>query len=380
MEKMILTNEERMLFVLLRAGLQTEPPQECAAAVALPVDWEAVYRMAHVQGVLAVAWDGLQALTKQDGALPADSRPPRELLLRWFGNAARIAGEYGRQWEVAADLAGKFGREGIRTIVLKGFSAARRYPVPSHRPCGDLDCYLSGDYERGNCVAERAGAVVHRDYYKHSHLIYRGLMVENHQFLTAVRGSRKARHLERLLQAALAERPLPPLGQTALEATPPFFDALFLTVHAWTHFLLEEGITLRHLCDWAMLWRCHERELDRAELRRILAERDRGMLAFAESMTALARRYLHVPVAGRDVLPEDGRLLRDMLSPASPPAPDKENGRRWPGVPFGVRYRWQLVRTLVRNRWKFRRYSERSLSGHLFRAVLAFVFERVPRL
>lgn len=59
-----------------------------------------------------------------------------------------------------------------------------------------------GQYEFGNLLAERWGASVKRDFYKHSHIRYKGLVVENHQFCTAIRGSRRAKDFERLCKNA----------------------------------------------------------------------------------------------------------------------------------------------------------------------------------
>ena len=90
--------------------------------------------------------------------MPPESQPSRELRLRWAYNVERIEHRYGQQRRRAAELAAAYAEAGIRTVVLKGFAVSRLYPVPEHRPCGDLDCFLCGDYERGNRVAEQVGA------------------------------------------------------------------------------------------------------------------------------------------------------------------------------------------------------------------------------
>lgn len=63
-------------------------------------------------------------------------------------NVERIERRYGQQRRRAAELAAAYAEAGIRTVVLKGFAVSRLYPVPEHRPCGDLDCFLCGDYEQ----------------------------------------------------------------------------------------------------------------------------------------------------------------------------------------------------------------------------------------
>ena len=230
------------LFALLRAGVRSGDTPDIGG---LTDDrWRELYTAASSQGVSALVWDGIRRL-------PPESQPSRELRLRWAYNVERIERRYGQQRRRAAELAAAYAEAGIRTVVLKGLAVSRLYPVPEHRPCGDLDCFLCGDYERGNRVAEQVGAEVKRDFYKHSHIVFRGLTVENHRFCTAVRGSRRAKRFERHLQRLLAEGPLSCIPETALLVPPPDFNALFLVKHALSHFLTE-GISLRHLCDWAV--------------------------------------------------------------------------------------------------------------------------------
>ena len=164
------------LFAFLRAGVRSGDTPDIGGST--DDRWRELYTAASSQGVSALVWDGIRRL-------PPELQPSRELRLRWAYNVERIERRYGQQRRRAAELAAAYAEAGIRTVVLKGFAVSRLYPVPEHRPCGDLDCFLCGDYERGNRVAEQVGAEVKRDYYKHSHIVFRGLTVENHRFCTA---------------------------------------------------------------------------------------------------------------------------------------------------------------------------------------------------
>lgn len=367
-----MNDTEKALFALLRAGLHTEKGGGRIEKSLTPSDWEKMLALACRQGVAAVAWDGLNRLSEGGKATTSPIETlPRELKLRWFGHTTQVERTCLWQEQTAVYLAEAFRQEGISTVVLKGLAAARRYPVSAHRPCGDLDCFLMGNYERGNVVAERLGGTVRRDHYKHSHILYKGLTVENHQFCTVVRGNRRAKRLERLLQETLAEGPCKPMGKTYLLAPPPFFDALFLSVHAWTHLLVDGGITLRHLCDWAMWLHCHGGTTDWERLLGILEERDRGLRAFAESMTRLACTLLGVwGGEEKGMTAGDRQLLRSMLYEYAVP---KAGCTR-------LGYRLWLVGQHLRGSWKYRLYSEHSLPVCLLRTVGAYFFERNPRL
>lgn len=370
--------DTELLFLLLRSGLRTAIPGDeerirtlCAAR---KPDWADIYKMAARQGVLAIAWDGFCRLV-QEGLLAPEWQPARTLKLQWGFNAERIGQTYARQWAVSRELAERYAAAGIRTIVLKGFSAAADYPIPEHRPCGDLDCFLPGAYEEGNRLAERFGAAVKRDFYKHSHIVYKGLTIENHHFCTAIRGSRRAKAFERALQEILAETPPALLKDSHLECPSPLFNALFLTVHAWGHFL-NEGITLRILCDWAMLVRAHGEAVDWKRFRQLTAERDRGMYRFAESTLRLGRSLFGVPVPagidpGQGLGEVDGRLIRDALFDRNPV--HNTEASNW-------RKRIKMAGNILNDRWKYHSFCEESSLRLLLRAGLAYLFERNPRL
>ena len=351
------------LGILLRAGLETQTEIPCQKLEG--VSWQDLYAMASSQGVSAFVWDGICRL-------PAGLQPPRALRLQWAYNVERIEKRYDFQWRTSMELARIYAEAGIRTVVLKGFAVSRLYPRPEHRPCGDMDCFLGADYERGNTLAAAAGAQVEAQSYKHSHIVFRGLTVENHQFCTAVRGSRRAKEFERLLQRILSEQTCIPISGTDLLAPPADFNALFLTKHALLHFLTE-GISLRHLCDWALFVERQGREVDWTWFRRVADEY--GLLRFAEVLTLLAVRFLGVkenifPVdAALDPLADrvlyntlyERRHLNDTLISA------------WPR-------RFRIVKNMYLDRWKYREVCQQNIWREIARSVFAFLTERNPRI
>lgn len=361
----MMDRREQILWALLRKGLQigTDVP---ATLFSGDPDWKWIYKMAARQGILAIVYDGLAVLIDA-GVIPADKQPERALKLQWGFNVVKIEQRFEQQKRVAVELADIYAEHNIRTVVLKGLAAAQYYPVQNHRPCGDLDCFLMGEYERGNQICEQIKADVKRDYYKHSHIVYKGLIIENHQFCTAIRGSKRAKNFERELQKLLPAGQTTLIGDSHLEAPDPLFDALFLTIHAWGHFLTE-GIALRHLVDWMMLLDKHEQDIDWTKFKVIAAARDRGMLRFAESMIALA----HFVADPSQVLSDaDSHLLQSILYDQ-----DKINNKgysAWMG-------RVMLVKNALCSDWKYKAYSEQSSFGRTINNIWSFIFERNPHL
>ena len=175
-------------------------------------------------------------------------------------------------YQKSVEFAEVMKREGLQTMVMKGLALSDYYPNPWHREYGDLDCYLyrlcngyivwEGCYENGNCLAEKAGYKVKRGYYKHSHITFKGLEVENHQYALSIKDGPEVKDLERELrrQVATPER-LERIAQTHLYRPSADFTALFLTAHSLSHFLFE-SIKLRHVLDWAFFVKAEQKHVD----------------------------------------------------------------------------------------------------------------------
>lgn len=326
-------------------------------------EWDKLYAIAAQQGVLALVFDAV-------ATLPIEQQPPRALKMKWIASIANIEGRYNYQKKTAMELAEQFHKSNITTYVLKGFAIAGYYPRPDHRECGDLDCFLGGDYERGNCIAEAIGAKVTREYYKHSIIVYHKLMVENHQFCIAIRGSRTLKEFERHLESTI------PKGATKIDDSHLIkpsadFNALFITMHSMTHFLVE-GIKLRHILDWALLLKAEQNNINWEEFYQWANKMH--LTRFADAMTAISVEHLGLQITNPAIhttSPYAERILRDTI----------ENSE---GL-FNKGYSsWKARFMQIRNRlsfaWKYHKIYQKSLIVELSKSVFAFLFERHPKL
>lgn len=326
-------------------------------------EWNGVYSMAARQGVLAVVFEAV-------GRLPEELRPPGAIRIQWAYNAERLAARYRRQLAAAAELTEALAVEGIRTVVLKGFALSGCYPVAEHRECGDFDCYLCGAYARGNDIARRMGARVDDSNYKHSHILYKGLSVENHRYCLGVRGDRRLQRLERDLRRIASDHPAPEyVADTKILIPPADFTALFLLRHTLQHFLLE-GITLRHLCDWGLFLKREGQRVDRAAFD--AAARANDLHLFAATLTAICTRRLGIELPDVVIEPDErfaDRVLDDIYD-CSEQLYTGERGK-W-------RLRAALLRNIYRNRWKFNDLYGRHYLGEIARYAYGFLADRQP--
>lgn len=343
--------------------------------------WPRIYRMAAEQGVLAIVWDGVQRMVEA-GEIAPEQLPDRALKLQWAFNVEQIERRYRQQEVRAGELAAAFFEAGISTHVLKGLAISGYYPTPNHRECGDLDCFLTldpgalsahpeGAYEAGNCLAERLGAEVKRDYYKHSHIRFKDLMVENHQFCTAIRGRRERKAFERHLQELLHRDEPRYIGSSRLICPPADFNALFLTVHSFQHFL-SEGIKLRHILDWAMLLKAEQEQINWPEF---YGWCDRmHFTKFVHAVTAIAVEELGLEIRCPEIIcksPYKERVLADVLYYGHSIFNTK--GSR-------MKKRWMQVCNKFQSSWKFHKLYDTSVLVELLYTAWGFFFERKPSI
>ncbi|WP_300868845.1 nucleotidyltransferase family protein [uncultured Alistipes sp.] len=334
---------------LLRCGMGAGVPDAALFAGADAAAWREVVGLAARQGVAAIACDALKSL-------PAACRPPREVLFRWAADADRTERDYAHKRETLGELAAFYARHGIRTMVLKGYGLSLHYPVPEHRPCGDIDIWLYGRQPEADArVREELGIDVRADVHHHTVFTFRGVTVENHFDFLNLWAHRSNRELERLLRRYAAqegEEATAGAGRVALPS--PDLNALFLMRHMAVHFAAVE-IGLRHLSDWAVFLAADGRRVNWQELRAVY--REHNMLRFADAVTGLCVRYLGVDP---DVCPyeEDPELqrvvLREILSPAF--AERHPTGGVLKPMLFKVRRWWA-------NRWKHRLVYKDTLAG-----------------
>lgn len=324
--------------------------------------WQQIYDLAQEQGVLAIVFDAIS-----DSSIV--SLIPKDLKFRWIAAVSARERNYLKQYNCAKELANEFKQKGIVTTVLKGLSIASYYPIPAHREFGDFDCFLGDDYELGNQIAENIGAKVERDYYRHSHIYYKRLMVENHQFCVGVRGSKTMKMFEKHLRAIMHNQDEFIDGDLLIKPSSDF-NALFLTSHAMTHFLVE-GIKLRHICDWALLL---HHEQDTINWMEFYQWTDKlRYTKFANILTGIAIQFMGLEIHNPSVRCEDmyaDYVLDDIFC---------QNSIFNKG--YGV---WKSRIISIKNRlkslWKFKVIYQRSVFATICEQVLGFIFDRRPTI
>lgn len=342
---------------LLRAALlgRMDDPESfagCDAAL-----WRGVYDLASGQGVLALVWDAVRML-------PESLRPPRELCLQWAVNVERIEKRCRRQEAAVARLAAFYRDHGMPMMVLKGYGLSRLYPVPEHRPCGDIDIWLFGRQpEADRLVAGELGIPV--DTHKEHHTTFRfgDIPVENHYDFVNTQTHASNAGIERLLKG-YAEKPGVAISVNGVPVYLPSvaFNALFLVRHAGVHFAAAR-IGLRHIADWyVFVARCHA-EIDWPAL--YAAARQARMTEFLNCLNALCIDFLGLDAGLFPRFAHDAELEYRVLNEILTPEFSQNPPSGLPGIVWFKTRRWWA------NRWKHRMVFDESLTGAFLRSAWA---------
>lgn len=351
-------NSEKVLLALVRIAVNGERCEVREADFA-GVDWKAVLSLSVRQSVVGLAFDALERL-------PEDCRPQREIVLKWCGYVAMIEGAYSRHKKVIFSLADFYESNGFRMMLLKGYGLSLNWPVPEHRPTGDIDIFLGSCDANGvpsfgvtpvwqeadKVLEQKLGIRADNSHHHHSVFTYIGTMVENHYDFINRYAQPSSRALERRLKTLVSEGWSVHPECPALYLPSDDFNALFLLKHCASHFAATQ-MTLRQALDYLLFVRARHSSIDWAKLYKSLDTF--GLRRFADILAAIGVDYLGMSAADFPSVEEDKSLVARVLSDIlSPEFKEHENGTLASGL-------WVKPRRFWSNRWKRRLCSNDSL-------------------
>ena len=303
--------------MLLGLGLTEEVPQTLKDLLAGDEArknqcLKAVYQLSQEQGFPSVVYDGLQKVFAQ-GAYTIEE----DLNYEWFGTCLGAEMAYAAQEKTLSFLACFYQHYGMEMMLLKGFGLCPLYPVPNHRPLGDIDIWLFGDLEKGDrLLEEKLGIPVENDKEHHTIFTINGIMVENHYEFINLKSHRTNRLfqdvLERLGRENL-ERVQVDRGELYLPS--PTFNAVFLFRHLAQHYM-GGGINFRQLADWVLFLKRDAARVDWPVLQELVKKS--GCEPFYRAVMGLSVHFFGLSA---DALPAferapqwEEQVVQDMLS------------------------------------------------------------------
>jgi len=332
-----------VLLKLLRLSLGNSTD----TAMPTSVNWQEVMALAERQGVLGVAFDGIQKL-------PKDQLPDIDTLMDWLGQTEYMRTVYEQYEDTICCLSRSLSEAGLRPVVMKGYGCSLNYPNPEMRPCGDIDIFLLDangkcDFDRGNRkIKEKLQVEVDPHSNHHSTFQYKGFTVENHQTVLDVISHKSSIYLNNLLEElALDYRTVNIKGQ---EIYIP--SAKFNSIHLLRHMASDFATfttSLRHVLDWSTFVASHN--LDWAFVHEVVHKN--SMNKFLDAVNGICVEYLGYseelfPIEKKDIHLRDkvmGDILFNTDRPDVPPSQ----------MSFAEKlsYGWFKTYRMWRNRWKY---------------------------
>ncbi|MGN1215062.1 MAG: nucleotidyltransferase family protein [Candidatus Cryptobacteroides sp.] len=289
---------------LVRTGLYGTPLPEEALRLSA-AQWQDIHDESVRQTVTGIVHSALEMLPDEA------SLPDEELLMRWTVETDRIERQGKAMDRTLGGLIRFLHSQGLDPVLLKGQAAARLYPDPYRRECGDIDMYFhkAGEWdsarrilsERGiSCTVKPDGSLSY---------ILEGVEVEHHRNLTDICSPLKKRRLKSL-EAQFGFRTAE-IGETTVSVPSPELDFLLMSSHIMKH-SFGKGVGLRQLCDIALL--CSRGGTDERTMR-CLSE-TAGILRWNRLLFSFLAGYLGVDPATLPYRTEgqaDGRKLLEIV-------------------------------------------------------------------
>lgn len=305
------------------------------------VDWSYIIPLVTGQGISALVWDNIQqAIT--DCQIPTGQQQSKAEKIKRVLTVENIIKQYRQRKALSIEIADIWAQEGVKTYCLKGWALSTYYPKPELREFGDFDCYLGADFERGNKVAIANGAKFNPHDYRHSHIYYKGLTIENHRYFLPVRGNARNKRLEQYLVEVIPyDRRI---ENSNVYYPSPQFHALFIILHMLQHFLYE-NITLRHMLDWAYFVNAEKANIDWREFNAKCEEA--GATRFVEALNHICTQHMGLELDGTGLKADSryaAKILNDTLEQSSQHISSINN--LW-------HQRLAKIQNIISQRWKF---------------------------
>ena len=373
-----MTDSRAILLKLVRMAMGWESDYSLPKAI----DWDQVLDLSFEQGVAAIVLDGYEEYLKQNPEIVSFLKIPenKPLKAKALGRLNTIEITYQNHLSALSTLAESLSAEGIPFLLLKGFSCARFYPIPKHRGCGDIDIYPGKQFLKCNDVLKSAGLSIDSHYYRHSVSRINNISIEIHRILCDLRGPQK--------QTCQFETFLEKLANESIESSDSIiidniripgvvfpsaqFNSLFLPWHVSAHFEFER-VTVRHLLDWALFLIHEGKAINVSMIREAKKQYTYGVSKFIDILTNLSIRYLGIPSneIPNEII-EDAKLINPILA-------DKVFNYMFTGKPRQRddnvwRFRWNNLRQIWLERWKYRDLYELSVYSFLYYKIKGVLF------
>lgn len=248
--------------------------------------------MAEQQTVQALVFD---ILSRQSMAFDVNNDTDMEMLTYCISMLQDIAERNKLLNRETALLTGTFQREGTDMLVVKGQTVAALYPYPALRVPGDIDLFarhIQNDIMKS--VSRSLDIDPPQDNaYKECKFCHNDVTIELHRSLRRFGNNRHQKAWDAMTDEVWNGKPYyVEIDGHHVRTLPPTENAVFLFVHIFFHFI-REGVSLRQMCDWALLLHHKHEDIDRQRIKALLC--DIGLADAYKAFGAILTSRLGLP-------------------------------------------------------------------------------------
>lgn len=239
-------------FELLRAGTWNRD----ALLHSAPTNWPDVIEMAKRQSVSGLIFDGLQTL-------PQEVLPRKKHIYDLFATTYLIENLNKQVNTAVAQIVDYLNKHGVSSRLMKGQGCALLYPNPLHRQSGDIDLFVgSMQYERAKKLIRAKGIEIEKESAYDAHFIWGNVPVEMHWLETKLYYPCNNNTFQQICRKEEWEKPIvTEIDGQRVELFNHTFNAFYVFIHLYHHFM-QIGVGLRQVCDWTLLLKQNEKEID----------------------------------------------------------------------------------------------------------------------
>lgn len=170
-----------------------------------------------------------------------------------------------------ADFSSICEANGLEYLMVKGQSIACLYPKPELRMSGDIDFLVHVSHFNFQDFAGALGVEIPKMVEYEVGFDRNDIRYELH---TSLRGWAKKKHQEvwdALIEKEWEQEHYAEIAGQKVRTLSPTLNAAYVFIHLFFHFI-REGVSLRQMCDWAMVLHHYRGEIDRERLMQILLD------------------------------------------------------------------------------------------------------------
>ena len=241
------------------------------------IDWNGIYEESISQTVLPLIYSVLGEIIP-----PEEKVRWQRLIYRMLANNVQVLFEHTEVHKI-------FSREKIPYVIIKGACSAKYYPDPKLRIMGDVDFVVKKkDLSRAGAILEKEGFIWSEDKEHPAHYVYyKGTSTwEMHWSMSGIPTGENGKETRKLFNEIIDTAVYDPHGYIIPDE---FHHGLVMLIHTARH-LINTGIGVRHLCDWAVF----VEKFDDTEFKDIFEDKLKacGLWRFAQLLTQLSIKFL----------------------------------------------------------------------------------------